>query len=536
MKMTDISRRTAIKVLAAMGVLSFGTTFIGCSDDKEEKALSSSGSVKTEKKYQKAIATNASLATEVGKNILEQGGNAVDAAVAVGFALGVVQPYGSGLGGGGGMLVYDTVSGKSDFIDYRIAAPQSFSAKRGVSCIPGFTRGAELAHSLYGSMEWSQVVQPSRDLAANGFTVDSSLASYLSQYQGNLQGIEGYWDEGEILGRGDTLKQPQLASVLEAIVDKGSAGFYEGEVAGSVSSSIGCDLSDLTAYEAKRRNCLAQKCLGADFCVAPEPFSGASVLALLKCMGISGSPSPSSSPQEYLDALSKSSSLANKIRAQYLSDPDYSDPVDFDSILSEGNLSKLMDSGLSVSAGNSEPESDTTSSYSIMDDAGLLVVTTNTLGEFFGSGVCCNGFFLNNGMDSFSSDGVNAYQPGKRPRTYTAPLVVDGGSFVFGAGSPGGTRIPKILSQVLYSALIEEMPLQRAVDANRILYLDDSTFAVESEKGREDILDTSKTSGYKTIKGTTKTYFGAVEIAGFDASLGGIAVNDTRRSGSAEVF
>ena len=534
--MTNITRRTAVKILAAMGVLSFGTTLLGCSDGKEEKSLSSSGSVKTEKRYQRAIATNASLATEVGKNILEQGGNAVDAAVAVGFALGVVQPYGSGLGGGGGMLIYDTASGKSDFIDYRIAAPQSFSSKRGTSCIPGFVKGAELAHSLYGSMGWSQVVQPSRDMAENGFTVDSSLASYLSQYQGNLQGVEGYWDNDEILKRGDILKQPQLAFVLGAIADKGSAGFYEGDVANAVSGSIGCTSSDLASYEAQRRDCLAQQCLGVDFCVAPEPFSGAAVLALLKCMDILGAPSPSASPQKYLDALSKSSSLANKIRAKYLSDPDFSDAVDYEAILSEESLSKLLNSGLSVGAGSSEPESDTTSSYSVMDDSGLLVVVTNTLGEFFGSGVHCNGFFLNNGMDSFSSEGVNAYQPGKRPRTYTAPLVVDGGAFVFGAGSPGGTRIPKILSQVLYSALSEGMPLQRAVNANRILYLDDSTFAVESEKDREDILDFSETSGYKAIKGTTKTYFGAVEIAGFDASLGGIAVNDTRRSGSAEVF
>lgn len=534
--MTNITRRHAIKLLAAMGALSFGTTFVGCSDNKEEKVLSSTGSVKAERQYQRAIATNAALATEVGKNILEQGGNAVDAAVAVGFALGVVQPYGSGLGGGGGMLIYDTASGKSDFIDYRVAAPHSFSAKQGSTCIPGFVKGAELAHSLYGSMEWGRVVQPSRSLAEDGFTIDSSLASYLSQYQGNLQGIEGFWDNGEILKRGDTLKQPQLASALSAISDKGSVGFYEGDVADSVSGSMGCLPSDLTEYEAHRRDCLVQQCLGIDFCVAPAPFSGATVLTLLKCMGILGSPSPSSSPQEYLDALSRSSSLANTVRAKYLSDPEFAEAVDYGAILSDENLSKLLNSGLNVGAGTSEPESDTTTSYSIMDDSGLLVVATNTLGEFFGSGTHCNGFFLNNGMDSFSTEGVNAYQPGKRPRTYTAPLVVNGGSFVFGAGSPGGTRIPKIMSQVLYSVLNEGMSLQGAVDANRVLYLDNSAFAVESEKGREDILDFSATSGYRAVKGTTKTYFGAVEIAGFDASLGGIAVNDTRRSGSAEVF
>ena len=535
--MTNISRRSAIKILAALGILSMGTAFVGCSEGNEQKALSSSGSAKSEKKYGKAIATNASMATEVGKGILEQGGNAVDAAVAVGFALGVVQPYGSGLGGGGGMLIYDIPSGKSDFIDYRIAAPSSFSSKKGSSCIPGFTKGAELAHSLYGSMEWSKIIEPSLKLAEDGFAVDSSLASYISQYQGNLQGLEGYWgDDGKVVKRGDTLRQSQLAATLRQISGKGSAGFYEGDIANSVSSSIGCSLADLTAYQAKRRDCLSQQCMGFNFCVAPEPFSGAVVLTILKCMDALGLPSPSSSPQEYLDALNKSSSLANKIRAKYLSDPDYSDPVDFDSLLSEENLTKLLGSGLSIGSGNSEPESDTTSSYSVMDDSGLLVVATNTLGEFFGSGSHCGGFFLNNGMDSFSAEGVNSYQAGKRPRTYTAPLVVDGGAFAFAAGSPGGTRIPKIMSQVLYSALRDNMSLQQAVDANRVLYLDDGTFAVEGDKDREDIVDFSKVSGYKTVKGTTKTYFGAVEIAGFDVNLGAVAVNDARRAGSAEVI
>ncbi len=534
--MTDITRRSAIKLFALAGVLSLGVPLVGCSESGEAESLSASGSVKTKKTYCKAVATNASLATEVGKSILSQGGNAVDAAVAIGFALGVVQPYGSGLGGGGGLLVYDTSSGKSDFIDYRIAAPASFPLKRGSSCVPGLAKGMELAHSLYGSMEWGSVVEPARALANDGFVIDSSLASYLSQYQGNLQGIEGFWSDGEILGKGDTLKQPELATVLKGIESKGASAFYEGETAVQVSEAIGCSLSDLADYQANRRDCLVQQCLGKTFCVAPAPFSGSTVLAILKCMGILGAPSAADSPQKYLDALSRSSSLAGKLRSKYLADPEYSEKVDYDSLLSEGSLSKLLESGVSVGSGSVEPESDTTSSYSVMDESGLLVVATNTLGEFFGSGVQCGGFFMNNGMDSFSSEGVNAYQAGKRPRTYTSPLVVDGGSYVFGAGSPGGTRIPKILSQVLYSAIAERTPLQQAVDANRILYLDDSTFAVEGEKSREDILDFSKITGYKSVKGTTKTFFGAVEIAGFDASLGGIAVNDSRRSGSAGVF
>lgn len=536
--MTDITRRTALKYTALLCTLPIAGSLGGCMFGSDEPdALSDAGAVSdVASLYSGAVATNAALATEVGRQVLEEGGNAVDAAVAIGFALGVVQPYGSGLGGGGGMLVYDIPDTTSDFIDYRVAAPASFARKTGTGCVPGLARGLEYAHQLYGSKPWTDVVEPACRLAREGFEVDSSLASYLAQYQGYLQSVEGYWADGEVLGRGDTLVQPALAEAMEAIRDGGADAFYGGDVGSSLALALSCESSDLSDYQAKRRECLVHECLGATFVSAPAPFAGAAVVSLLKGMEQLGAPSASAAPQDYVDALSAASSLSNKMRAAYVADPDYVDVTSLDAVLSDEGIASSLAHGVEVSAGSEEPESDTTSAYAVMDASGLLVVATNTLGEFFGSGQACRGFFLNNGMDSFSAEGVNSYEAGKRPRTYTAPTVVDAGGYVLGAGSPGGTRIPRILSQVLYSIVHERMPVQDAVDRNRVLCLDDETFAVEKERDRDDLLDVSQVDGYAMVRGTTKTYFGAVEVVGCDSAQGVFAVNDDRRAGSAEVL
>ena len=168
-------------------------------------------------KHSYSISTSNALATEIGEKILANGGNAVDAAVAVSYALGVVEPYGSGIGGGGGMLIYNPSADEYKFYDYKDVAPLSQSTKKSDAGVPGFVAGMEKVLKDYGSMDFADLIQPSIDLAKNGFKVDADLEQVINSYSNVLVNNSAYVKNGELLKKGDNLVQEDLAKTLEYI-------------------------------------------------------------------------------------------------------------------------------------------------------------------------------------------------------------------------------------------------------------------------------------------------------------------------------
>lgn len=534
--MRELTRREAVQVmLAGACALPLAGTLASCGKKEEGTVLSSSGEAPmqiqdTQRSFGYGVSTSCEPATNVGMGILEQGGNAVDAAIAVSYALGVCQPYGSGVGGGGCMLVYDTVSGKATFLDYYDAAPLSFSSAFGRVCVPGFVKGMEQASASFGTMDLPSLIQPSVEMARNGFTVSERLATMAESYQDSLGGLSCYWKEGSLIEPGDTLVQPELAETLSRIAQGGAGAFYGGETGQALCAATGMTAEDFAAYKAKVGEATSAEAFGCKMISAPSPYGGSTLIEMLKMLEHGGAPAASQDAEGYLAAMLAASDCAYNVRASYVGDPDFVS-VDEAYLVSDELIGSFS---ASPAAEYADTEAESTTSFSVIDGNGLIVSATNTLGDFYGCGATVGGFHLNSHMGSFSASGPNAYAAGKRPRTFTASSVVVGDSFAFGIGSPGGKRIPKILASVLFDILHAGEEVQRAVDKNRVLFENGSLY-MEKLDGHEDLLDTSETFGYPVIRKGKGDFFGAVQIVGCKADGSVFGATDGRREGSLSV-
>ena len=206
------------------------------------------------------VSTSNETATKIGEEVLAKGGNAVDAAIAVSYALGVAQPYASGIGGGGGMLIYDPSSTDYKFYDYKDAAPVSATTKQSDIAVPGFVLGMEKISNDLGTMDISDLIQYSVDLARDGVEVNSDTVKAINSFASLLQNDEDYVKEdGSLLAAGDKLVQSELANTLKTIQEKGSAGFYSGEIGQNIANAAKMQLSDLSAYKVKEEKPTAPK-------------------------------------------------------------------------------------------------------------------------------------------------------------------------------------------------------------------------------------------------------------------------------------
>ncbi len=461
------------------------------------------------------VVTASPPATAVGVEILKRGGNAIDAAVAVGFALAVTYPQAGNLGGGGFMLLR-LDSGESSFIDFRETAPLGASRDMyldslgnvidGLSTIgalaagvPGTVAGLHKAHELHGSLPWSELVEPAISLARDGFPVSAKLASslgdlqeYKERFPGLLQYMKG---DGAPLAAGDTLRQPILAVTLRRIADEGPEAFYRGAIAGSVVEEMrlsGGIISreDLAGYEPRLREPLKGSYRGCEILSAPPPSSGGTVLLeilnILEGYDLRGMGFMSGQAIHYMVEAER---RAYADRAQYLGDPAYADnPVarltskDYASGLRSAITPRATPSTeLCAPLGESREKRETTH-YSIVDGKGSAVAVTYTLNDSFGSKVVVRGagFLLNNEMDDFSikpghpnlyglvGSEANAIAPGKRMLSSMAPTIAlrDGKVFLV-LGSPGGATIITTIAQILVDMLDFDMSLEAAVAAPR---------------------------------------------------------------------
>jgi len=463
------------------------------------------------------VVSSEASASEVGVDLLKRGGNAVDAAVAVGFALAVTHPFAGNIGGRGFMLVRMR-SGETAFVDFRELAPgkatpdmyldASGSIIKDASTVgyravgvPGTVAGLYLALQRFGTMSWKEVIQPSIRLARDGFIVSYPLsqslrnaAKLLSQFPESSRIFlrDGrYYEEGEIF------KQPELAETLERIALRGPREFYEGETARRFAAEMAIHgglitEEDLKNYSAKWRVPLRGSYRGYEIISAPPPSSGGTgLIEMLNILEHFDLKSMGASSAAALHVEAEAMRRAFADRAKYMGD------ADFVKVPVEGLMSKKYSDSLaggietgkatdSAAVRNPDPfvyEGTETTHFSIVDSGGNAVATTYTLNAGYGSGVTVKGlgFLLNDEMDDFTSKAGspnmfgliqsknNSIQPHKRPLSAMTPtMVLKDGRLLLVTGSPGGPTIINTVLQTIVNVLDFGMNIQEAVDAPRI--------------------------------------------------------------------
>ncbi|TRX57520.1 gamma-glutamyltransferase [Thalassomonas sp. M1454] len=452
-----------------------------------------------------------SYSADVAVNILNSGGNAVDAAIAAQFVLAVTLPEAGNLGGGGFMAIYQ--DGKSDFLDYRELAPYAahrdmYLDKNGevienlslfgilAAGTPGTVDGMWQAHKKYGTLPWKTLLQPAVDLAKNGFIVHPQLADEIKYVSNDYKqnNIKVNFDDYFLAAKaGKVFKQPELAATLTRIRDQGKAGFYQGKTAeiivGFMQENQGLIThKDLTDYQAKWRTPIQKKWSGYQVITAPPPSSGGiAILQWLTMYELLADPKLEHNSVEYIHLLSEIGKRVFADRAEYLGDPDFI-KVPVNELIANNYLVKRS-KGIKLnkisSTENIKPglkESEDTTHFSILDQWGNAVSNTTTINLGFGSGMVVEGagFLLNDEMDDFSiKPGVpnvfgavggqaNEIQPKKRMLSSMSPtIILKDGKVTFVTGSPGGTTIITSVYQSILNALVFNMPAQKAVDSPR---------------------------------------------------------------------
>ncbi|MFQ5534614.1 MAG: gamma-glutamyltransferase [Sphingomonadales bacterium] len=465
------------------------------------------------------VSSQEAVASAVGLDILKKGGNAVDAAVAVGFALAVTLPKAGNLGGGGFMLVHLAEEGKTIAIDYREQAParagrdmfldpdgevnQRLTRFSHLSAgVPGTVAG--LAHVLerHGTMPLDEVLAPAIELAENGIVITHALADSLGgrgkRLRANPASLEKFFKPGgEAYRPGDLFKQPDLAWTLRMIARHGANAFYKGAVADKIVAEMKAhgglvSLQDLAAYKVVEREPVRGAYRGIDVISMPPPSSGGvhiiQMLNILEGLPLRRTGHNSAQTLHYLAETMK---LAYADRGEYLGDPDFYD-VPVQALTSRSYAERLR---AGISADTARPSSDIkpgrlpprespdTTHFSVMDQAGNAVANTYTLNFSYGSGITVAGagFLLNNEMDDFSAKpgtpnafgliggAANAIEPGKRPLSSMTPTMLfkDGKPFLV-TGSPGGSTIITVVLQVLLNVVDHGMNIAAASSVPRI--------------------------------------------------------------------
>ena len=470
-------------------------------------------------KAKKGMVVSASpLASRVGLAILKQGGNAIDAAVATGFALAVTYP-GAGNIGGGGFLIGQLSNGTSIAFDFREKAPKKSSRtmyldKQGnvmndkiregaLACgVPGSVAGLLDALEEHGTMTIKEVLQPAIDLAEHGFILDASMIKQFTKdmalFQRFPSTLKVMTNNGKPYKIGDRWKQPDLARTLTLIAEKGKDGFYKGQIPSMVSKAMkehGGIISeeDFYEYKAAKRQVVRGTYKGYEIISMCPPSSGG--IALLQMLNILKKYSFKKHEwhsAKHAHAMISAMKFAYADRTVHLGDPDFT-TIPYEMLLSQryaDNLSALipLNTALpssSIKAGNPHSfakESDETTHFSVIDRQGNAISVTTTINSWFGSGFIAEGtgFFLNNEMDDFSAKpntpnqfGVmggdaNAIQPGKRMLSSMTPTIVlrDGKPRLI-LGAPGGSTIITTVLHILMNCLDFGMSIDKAVQAPR---------------------------------------------------------------------
>ena len=538
------------------------------------------------------------LASEAGLKMLEQGGNAVDAAVATAFALNVVEPNMSGIGGGGSMLVWNQENAEADYVDF-------YTAKRAESYkdvnyeqygeddfnllstgVPGTVDGLLQALERHGTMSREQVMQPAIQYATEGFPVYMTLAQFIRDEEEKLTRYEGaektFYPDGEPLDVGEVLKQPELASTLQAISENGVSAFYEGENAQDIVKVLNeagnpATVEDLANYDPQwDKSPLKGNYKGKKIISAPLPQTGMYIiqaLSLLEPFDLRKIGLPTESAEAF-DIITSTLRLSNADRREYVSDPNWED-IPTEGLISDEYISTRRDSvGLgtaaekvsfgepsqSVSLNNEGSVSDgmamatvpngntlsssekyggETTHISVIDSEGNAVSLSTTLSHVFGSGAWVNGFILNNSGFDFSyledeKDWESSHPYRIRASTISPTIILDEKNEVrLVIGAPGGGRIPTAILQNTLYILEYGLDPYDAVLMPRI-FPDYEGPDVEIEKGFDPyVLKEARDMGYD-IQALSKGYARMYLVMQKDGKIIGVA--DPRHDGEVRGF
>jgi gamma-glutamyltranspeptidase/glutathione hydrolase len=458
------------------------------------------------------VASNNRLAAEVGADVMKQGGNAVDAAVATGFALAVTFPEAGNLGGGGYMVIR-MADGRTDAIDYREVAPQAAARDMYVgadgkvngesvigpkaSGIPGAVAGMLEAHRKYGVLPMAKILAPAIRLASDGFIVDAALHGSLAADKGRIDGFAGksiFLPNDAPLAIGARLLQPRLAVTLRLIADSGSRAFYRGSIADSIAAEMRrsgglITKEDLARYKPVWRQPLRSSYRGYTLISMPPSSSGGTTITeMLNILEAYGPASPFGSA-ERIHAVASASQRAFIDRNSKLGDPAFIN-VPLATLTSKGYARTIARSisrdhaDATTRLASGMREGNETTHYSVVDASGNAVATTTTLNDLYGSGVFVSGagFFLNDEMDDFTSrpgvpnmygliqGAANAIAPGKRMLSAMSPTIVldPKGNLLLVTGARGGPRIISATSQIILDVIDHRMSLADAMSAPRI--------------------------------------------------------------------
>ena len=470
------------------------------------------------KEQQGMVASVDALATRVGVDILRQGGNAVDAAVAVGYALAVTHPQAGNLGGGGFMMIR-TASGRTTAIDFREMAPVNASrnmfldaqgnadSKKSLtshlaSGVPGTVAGLALANREYGTLPLSRLIEPAIKLAADGIEVNQALADDLNVYgkevlltHANSKAIF-YKQDGTSWQKGEKLVQRNLAHSLTLIARQGPDAFYKGEIADEIDKEMATHgglirKADLANYKAVERKPISGTYRGYEVFSMPPPSSGGiHIVQILNILENFDLAKMGFGSADAIQVMAEAEKYAYADRSEYLGDPDFV-KVPWQALTSKAYAKTLAQNidvnkarpSSEIKPGNLAPyESDQTTHFSVVDKQGNAVAVTYTLNTYFGSGIVAgnSGILMNNEMDDFSAKPgtpnvygliggeANAVAPYKRPLSSMSPTIVakEGKTWLV-TGSPGGSRIITTVLQMVVNSIDFGMNVAEATNAPR---------------------------------------------------------------------
>lgn len=465
------------------------------------------------------VSTQDPYSAKVGAEILKNGGNAIDAAVAIGFAAAVTYPRAGNLGGGGFMMIHHAGRGETKVIDYRETAPEFADAKMFLSSdgsvnkrrkqfslkssgIPGTVRGLELAWKLYGSKEWADLLNPSIRLASDGFPMygdlESSLLKHTSRLRKDKEIKEIFYTGLLPKSAGDKIVQADLAKTLTLIKNEGSKGFYEGKTAAKIVKFMEKRLGliskkDLKGYQAVIRQPLEVHIGKYKIVTMPPPSSGGILLIQMMQMleRLNFDKVEYASP-EYYHLLAEVSKRSFADRAKFIGDPDFENvPVEE---LTSRLYARRMADGISAHSvvpsslilpGQNAPEKESleTTHFTVMDKWGNIVTNTYTLNYPYGNGRMVEGagFILNNEMDDFTAghNTANGYglvgseknfvEAGKRPLSSMTPTILfENNKPKLATGAPGGPMIISAVTQMLAATVFHKKDVEEATNLPRI--------------------------------------------------------------------
>lgn len=468
------------------------------------------------------VASQTELASRIGAEVMKKGGNAIDAAIAVAVALAVTYPEAGNLGGGGFMLIRFK-DGRTTAIDYREMAPKAahrdvYVDKDGnlikgegsstvgyrASGVPGTPAGLEYAFKKYGSgkLKWAQLLEPSRQLAQNGYILSYRLANLFTAYKNNLEPYADskriFLNNGNFFKEGDRLVQPELAQTIARMQKSGAKDFYEGKTAQLIAADMKANnglitLDDLKAYKPKERTPLTGNYRGYPIITMPPPSSGGIVmLQILNMLEAYDIRKMGAASSEKYHLLTEALRRAFADRAEYMGDPDFAKvPV---TQLIDKKYAELRRSNINPSKASKSSdirgglialkEPTETTHFTVADKDGNVVSNTYTINDLYGSGVTAKGtgVLLNDEMDDFAArpgrpnmfgliqGEANKVEGGKRPLSSMTPTIVlnKDGSPWFALGARGGPRIITAVLQSVINVIDHDMNIQMAIDYPRI--------------------------------------------------------------------